>query len=106
MNLSKLAAKPQLIKITIDDQPIVEKYGEELDFYVYDRQDIDTFMALAAVDAENQAQVIAVIKDMVHDEEGNKIMSEGATLPIDIMTKVIEKVIGQLGNLTSQIIQE
>jgi|TARA_R110000803_G_C11980063_1_gene320651 hypothetical protein len=106
MNLSKLAAKPQLVKITVDDAEIVEKYGEELDFYVYDRHDIDTFMSLGSVDASNNTQIVSLIKEMVFDEDGNTILADGMTLPIDIMSKVIEKVVSQLGNLTSQTIPE
>ena len=106
MKLSQLAAKPQLIKITINDEDIVEKYGEELDFYVYDRHDLDAFMNLATINDNDQGEIVRVIKDMVHDEDGKKILGDGETLPLDIMGKVIEKVVAQLGNLTGQIIQK
>ena len=38
MKLSELAKKPQLQKITITDEALVEKYGDELEFFIYDRQ--------------------------------------------------------------------
>lgn len=106
MNLSKLAATPQLVKITLDDKEIVKKYGEELDFYVYDRYDIDTFMSLGTVDSSDQSQIVKLIKSMIFNQDGTPILADGATLPVDIMGKVIEKVVQQLGNLTSQTIQE
>ena len=46
MKLSELAVKPKLSKVTITEEHIVEKYGEELDFYIWDRQPLDIFAKL------------------------------------------------------------
>ena len=46
LKLTQLAAKPQLVKITIDDESIKEKYGDELEFWIYDRQPIDKFIKI------------------------------------------------------------
>ena len=43
MQLEQLAQEKQLLKLTIDAENIVEKYGEALDFWVWDRQSLDTF---------------------------------------------------------------
>ena len=43
MKLAELAAEPKLIPITLDDADIVEKYGEPLEFWIWDRQPIDSF---------------------------------------------------------------
>lgn len=98
MKLAELAAKPQLMKLTVDDPRIVEKYGEEIEFYVKDRQDMDTFMALAKLDQENFADIAVLVQKMILDEEGNPVISDEKTLPVDIMVKVIEKVVFNLGN--------
>jgi len=47
MRLKELATKPQLTKITIDSAELVEKYGDALTFYMYDRQSLDVFSKLA-----------------------------------------------------------
>jgi hypothetical protein len=41
MKLEKLASKPQLIKLIIDDAEIIEEFGEPLEFWTWDRQPID-----------------------------------------------------------------
>jgi len=37
MELKKLATKPNLIKVIVDKDTIVEAYGEPLEFYMWDR---------------------------------------------------------------------
>jgi len=106
MKLQQLAAEPKLEKITVDADVIVEKYGEPLDFYMYDRQDMDTFMQMASVNQEDQSAIFSVIKNLVRDEEGKLILDDKATLPVDVMVRVIEKVVERLGKLQSQTTAE
>jgi hypothetical protein len=102
MKLSELASKPQLIKITIDDELTKEEFGEDLEFWIYDRQDMDTYMAMANVKEDNMSKLAEVLSTMVLDEEGNKIIKDGVSLPPSVMMRVISKVVEQLGNSMSQ----
>lgn len=103
MKLAQLAAKPQLIKVEIDDSSIVEQYGEAVEFYIFDRVDMETFMALANLEgSQNISKIITVMKDLILDEEGNKIMSDGKVLPNDVMIKAVEKTVSSLGNFATQ----
>lgn len=102
MKLSKLAAKPQLIKITLDDADIVKEYGEAVEFWIYDRQPMSTFMSLASMDEKNIGGLVEVLKKMIYDEDGNLILSDGVELPLNIMMKVMEAIMEQLGNGVSQ----
>lgn len=103
MKLSKLAAKPTLTLVVLDDEKIVETYGEPIEFYVYDRQDMTTFMKLASLEGEQDFGAIAsVVEDLVLDEDGNKVLGNGNMLPVDVMLKVIETTVRQLGNAVSQ----
>jgi len=94
MKLSELAKKPQLQKITITNETLVEKYGDELDFYVYDRQPLDIFTKLADVKEDNVGEYINILKDIIRNEEGNPVMTEELSLPIDVMTEAM-KLIGE-----------
>jgi len=94
MKLSELAKKPQLQKVTITDPVLVEKYGDELDFYVYDRQSIDIFTKLADVSKDNIGQYINILKDIIRNEDGEPVMTEELSLPIDVMTEAM-KLIGE-----------
>lgn len=97
MKLKELAAKPKLIKLTIDTDFIVESYGEPLEFWMWDRQDIPTFLKVIQL-KENQHEIFNLVKDVVLDEEANPVLEEGEMLPLDIMVAVLEAVVKQLGN--------
>lgn len=98
MKLAELAATPQLVKISISDEETVEAYGEAVDFWVYDRQDMETFMKLANVSENNMSEIVNLVNQMVRDEDGKQILSKDKALPTDLMLKVIEEVVAQLGN--------
>ena len=106
MKLSQLTAEPKLINIVIDDEATVKEFGEALEFCVYDRQDMDTFMKLATIDENNFQDIAGIVKDMVLDEQGKPILKSKKTLPMNVMLKVIDKVVNSLGNPQGQTIQK
>jgi hypothetical protein len=97
MKLSQLSAKPQLIKIVIDDQATIEEFGEAIEFWTWDRQPIDLFLKMASIDSKNQSEMITAVKELVMDENGIKIIDGGSTIPTKILMKVITKVVESLG---------
>ena len=97
MKLQDLATKPKLELIVVDKPELVEKYGEEITFYILDRLPIDTFTKLASLKQDNIAEMYSVMQDLVLDEKGLPIMSEDAILPVDILTECIVKVSDFLG---------
>lgn len=97
LKLTQLASKPQLIKITLNDKEIVEKFGDELEFWIMDRQPIDQFIKMATMDNSNQGEMIHMVNDLVLDEKGNKILGAGEALPNSVMVSVISAVVDRLG---------
>jgi|TARA_R110002050_G_scaffold66093_3_gene142668 hypothetical protein len=98
MKLSELAQEPKLIKLIVDHESVKEKYGEELEFWVYDRQPINTFAKMASADPkENFDEIAEVMSDLILDENGNKVLADGKILPMDLMTHCITKVSETLG---------
>lgn len=97
MQLSELATKPQLIKVTITEQNVVDKYGDELDFYVWDRQPLDIFAKLSTVTEDNPMQYTDMLKDLILDEHGKPVMSEDKILPLDVLTEAIKLIGDKLG---------
>ena len=65
MELSKLSQKPQLLSVVIDKPELVEKYGDELEFFIYDRQSLDVFAKLANADQSNMGGLSDILKDMM-----------------------------------------
>jgi hypothetical protein len=103
MKLSELTSDAQLIKITLDDEKIVEKYGETIEFWIQDRQDLDVYMNLAQLEGETDiVHLSKIVRKIVLDEKGKQILGEGKMLPFDIMIKVIEEAVKQLGNSLTQ----
>ena len=104
MKLQALAAKPQLQKIEMDDPEIVERYGESLEFYIYDRQSMDTYMALTQLQNDSIDTIANVVLPLVLDETGKPALDPSEQLPLDVAVKVIERVAQALGNQANQTI--
>jgi hypothetical protein len=97
LNLTQLASKPQLIKITLDTKEILEKYGDSLEFWIMDRQPIDQFIKMATLGADNYGEMIRMVNNLVLDEAGAPAIKEGEALPNDVMLSVIGAVVERLG---------
>jgi hypothetical protein len=97
MKLTQLSAKPQLVKIELSDEEIIQQFNEPLEFWIWDRQPLDQFIRLAQMKSENLGDLVEVVNSMVLDEEGKRILEGENMLPTNIMTKVIGKVVETLG---------
>lgn len=97
MRLKDLASKPKLQEIKITDTKLVEKYGDEITFHIYDRLPVETYTKLATVDHSDAAQLYSVVKDLILDEQGHPVITSEFTLPTDVMTAAIVKVTEELG---------
>tara|TARA_R100001460_G_scaffold98254_1_gene141015 strand:+ start:208 stop:504 length:297 start_codon:yes stop_codon:yes gene_type:complete len=97
MKLSELAKKPQLVKLTISKQEIVDKYGDELEFYMYDRQSLDVFSKLANATTDNVGEYMSVLSDIILKEDGSPVMDGEMVLPIDVMTEAMSLIGAKLG---------
>jgi hypothetical protein len=97
MKLTQLAAKPQLVKVELNDEDIIKEFGESIEFWIWDRQPMDKFVRLAQMKGEDMAELITAVNEMVLDEEGNPVVKDGLMLPTNVMTKVIGKVVETLG---------
>lgn len=101
MQLKELAAKPKLERVIVDDEVIVKAYGEPLEFYMWDRQDLPTYLKIATL-KEDQTQLFEIVRDVVLDEQGNRVLGDGEQLPVDIMVPVLYAAMGKLGNTIPQ----
>lgn len=99
MKLSQLAAKPQLIKVSLDDQDTITEFGEAIEFYTWDRQPLDVFMRLANAQQQDIGQMIDIVRTMILDEAGKTIIDKDNMLPTNILLKSIQKIVESLGKL-------
>lgn len=97
MKLHQLAAKPQLIKITLEDEAILKEFGESLDFWTWDRQPLETFMKLANANQQDLTGMINIVKTLILDEDGKEIITTDSMLPSHVLIKVIGRIVESLG---------
>lgn len=99
MNITQLAAQPQLVKITLDSETITKTYGEPVEFYTWDRQPLEIFMKLvsASMDHKNISQMIDVMRILILDEKGEIVIKDKVMLPTDILMEAMGKVMQILG---------
>jgi hypothetical protein len=97
MDIKNLATKPQLVKITLDDAEIVEKYGDALEFWVWDKQPLEKFVKFATASETDFGQILLLCSDLILDNEGKPVLTDGAVLPNTVLVKCVNKVVEQLG---------
>ena len=97
MKLSQLAAKPQLIEVSIDDEDTIKEFGEAITFHTWDRQPMEVFMKLAGAKNSDTSGIVSIVKTLILDEKGKEILVDGYMLPTHILMKAITKVTDLLG---------
>ncbi len=98
MKLSELSKKPELIKLTIDKKDLVEKYGETLDFYMYDRQPLHVYSRIAkSSQSEDIGDYLIMLMDVMLNADGTTVMTEESLLPLDLMTEAMTLIAQHLG---------
>jgi len=101
MQLKELAQKPKLELVTVTDETVVQAYGEPLEFYMWDRQDLPTYLKIAQL-KDNETQLFEIVRDVVLDEQGNRVLGDGEQLPVDILVPVLTAAMSKLGNKQPQ----
>lgn len=97
MKLSQITAKPQLIKLVLDDEDTISEFGESLEFWTWDRQPLDAFMKLASANQNDPVSMIGIIRTLILDEDGKELITGEAMLPSKVLIRVISKIVDTLG---------
>lgn len=97
IQVNTLAAKPQLMKVVLDTDDIKEKYGDSLEFYIYDRLQMSEFIKIAQMLESDYANAVEKLESHILDEKGKSVVQPGTVLPADVMSAAVTKIIEQLG---------
>jgi deoxyhypusine synthase len=97
MQLSQLAAKPQLMKLVLDDEETIAEYNEAIEFWTWDRQPLETFMKLANTSQADSSGMIEVIRTLILDEHGKPLITGDQMLPSKVLLRSITKIVEALG---------
>jgi hypothetical protein len=103
MNIKDFASKPQLIEIVLDSDDLVEKYGEPITFYTYNIVRMSTYFDFFNARSNNEfTNLDKMMKSMILDSHGNRVLSDDEDLPIDIAAAAINKIGEILGKPQSK----
>lgn len=101
MKLSELTKKPVLTKFMLDDEDTVKEFGESLEFYTLQPFPLDVFMKFQMrdmTDTKNlMKETIDVLSEVILNEDGTQVMSDGKVLPVVVLLRVITKLTTELG---------
>jgi hypothetical protein len=113
MDLSQLVASPKLVLVTLKDielpkrnadgEPEVNKkgepvtYKETITFYTPDRQPLNVYLKLSQSIGKDQEEIIELLKGLILDKDGNKIITGDKVPPVVVMVAAMAKVMELLG---------
>ena len=113
INLADLVAAPKLIEVTLTDvelpkrdadgnvmldkkkEPI--KYKETITFWTPDRQPLNVYLKLSNSIGKDPDATINLLKDLILDKEGKKVIVDDKLPPISVMVAAMAKVMEMLG---------
>lgn len=103
MNIKKYASVPKLIEIVLNEEELVEKYGEAITFYTYDIVGMSTYFDFFNARADGSFENLGkIMKQLILDETGKPALAENEDLPIDIAAAAINKLGDILGKQQSK----
>jgi hypothetical protein len=99
MELTKLATKPELLKVILDDEDTIKEHNEPIEFYVWDKQPLELFVAVAtkSQNKDNYGELLTLCSDLILDKDGQPVIKDGLVLPNTLLVKCVNKVVEQLG---------
>ena len=98
MLISEVAKKPDLLKMTLDDEAIVKEYGEPIEFYMYDSVDIHTYFDFYRAQQEQSGDELnALMRKIILNADGKPVIKSDEMLPVDIIFAALVKINENLG---------
>ena len=98
MDISNLAKKPELVELCIDDQDLVDRYGEAITFYMIDEMGIDTYFAFYRLQQEQRAEELnKLLRKIILKKDGTPALGNEQVLPVDLTLAVLVKINDFLG---------
>lgn len=103
IKLSSLKAKPSLVEKLINEPEVLEAFGGPIQFWTWDRLPLDVYMTLADGDSNDIRSRFEIAKDLILDEQGNKMLSGDEVFTPGVMTLVVSEVFSEMGKLSAAL---
>lgn len=100
----EFAKKPELIKIQIDAEDIIESYGSTVTFWIYDSVDITTYFDFFKSQADNDGNKLnELMRKLIRNEKGEICIPEGHILPVDLAIASLTAINDKLGKSKTKL---
>jgi hypothetical protein len=98
MDIAKLAQKPQLQKLTLDDADIVERFGEPITFWIYDHMGISTYFNFYKLQqSEDDTLLNDLLRKIILKEDGTPAIGSDEVLPVQLVLAILMRINDFLG---------
>lgn len=98
MNIQQFAKKPELIKIVIDQQELIDAYGSEINFWIFDSIDINTYFDFFKSQTDSDGEKLNdLMRKLIRNEQGEICIPEGHILPVDLAIASLTAINETLG---------
>ncbi len=92
MKLSQISENRKLIKLTCSDDDIISKYGEPLDFYIWDKQPIEIGLALAYSKENEYDDLEDILKQLILNSKAEQVIQPGYKMPNEVLLAAFFKI--------------
>jgi hypothetical protein len=98
MDIKKLAKKPELVEMVLDDPKLVADYGEPITFYMKDSVDVNTYFDFFRSQNEKSGdELTRLMAKLILNKDGKPVLDKEETFPIDITIAALTKINETLG---------
>lgn len=105
--IKEFAKKPELIEIKLNDQDILDIYGEEVSFWMKDHIDLGTYFDFYKFQRDSSDEnLMNTLRRLILTAEGKPAITEEEVLPIDLTLAVMVKINEHLGKSKTRLSQK
>lgn len=103
MDIAKLAQKPQLQKMILDDNDIVERFGEPIIFWIYDHMGISTYFNFYKLQqSEDDNLLNELLRKLILKEDGTPALGPDEVLPVQLVLSILMRINEFLGKSSAK----
>jgi hypothetical protein len=107
MEISKLATKPQLVEIVLDDADILESCGEPITFWMKEHLDLKTYFDFYKFQKESsEDELMQIMRKIILKEDGQAALTDDDILPVNITLAALVKINETVGKSRTKLLKK
>lgn len=98
MDIAELAKTPKLEELLINDQDIIDRYGESISFWIMDQMDVSTYFNFYKLQQSEDSELLnALLRKLILNKDGKPCLKKDEVFPVDITLSILVKINEFLG---------